>query len=86
VFARTGKVAVAVIEVWAFQAGFEFWLNARFRHTQPPAGGRLPPAGPVTFVCEWAAAGIPETHASLDAQPILDAAEQSVQLWPEGHH
>jgi len=39
VFARTRKVAVAVIEVWAFQAGFEFWLDARFRHTQPPAGG-----------------------------------------------
>jgi hypothetical protein len=43
----------------------------------------LPPAGPVTFVCEWAAAGIPETQVSLDAQLIVDAAGRSVQLWPE---
>jgi hypothetical protein len=141
VFAQTGEVAVAVIGVWAFQAGFEFWLDARFSHAQPPveggmapqesvhvgvqfADGRkganfgrgpelaqgagpagvalnlggfggglrhrswsywaspLPSAGPVTFVCEWAAAGIPETQASLDAQQILDAARHSVQLWP----
>jgi hypothetical protein len=40
----------------------------------------------VSFVCEWAAADIPEAQARLDAQPILDAAGQSVQLWPEGHH
>ena len=46
----------------------------------------LPPAGTVTFVCEWAPADIPEAHASLDAQPILDAAAQSVQLWPGDHH
>jgi disulfide bond formation protein DsbB len=45
----------------------------------------LPPAGQVTFVCEWATADIPEAHASLDAQSILDAAGQSVQLWPEAH-
>ena len=43
----------------------------------------LPPAGPVTFVCEWAAAGIPETRASLDGQLIVDAARRSVRLWPE---
>lgn len=43
----------------------------------------LPPAGPVTFVCEWAAAGISETQISLDAQQILDAASHSVRLWPE---
>jgi hypothetical protein len=42
----------------------------------------LPPAGPVSFVCEWAAAGIPETRASLDAQLIVDAAGHSVWLWP----
>jgi hypothetical protein len=142
VFARTEAVAVAVIGVWAFQAGIEFWLDARFHHTQPPveggmapqesvhvgvqfADGRkaanfgrapelaqgagsagvalspggfggglhhrfwsywvgpLPPAGPVTFVCEWVAADIPETQVSLDAQLIVDAARHSVQLWPE---
>jgi hypothetical protein len=119
----------------------EFWLDARFRHAQPPVEGGmapqqsvhvgvqfadgkkganfgrgpeqapgagpagaaltpggfggglrhrnwsyqvspLPPAGPVTFVCEWAAAGIGEARASLDAQLILEAASRSVQLWP----
>ena len=142
VLAQTEEVALAVIGVWAFQAGFEFWLDARFHHTQPPVDGAmapqesvhvgvqfadgkrganfgrgpelapdaaftdvalnpggfggglrhrhwsywvspLPPAGPVSFVCEWAGAGIPETRASLDAQLIVDAAGHSVRLWPE---
>jgi len=140
VLARTEAVALAVIGVWAFRAGFEFWVTARFHHGQPPASGDmapqelarigvqfvdgrkaasfgggpalgreaepgvvlmpvgfggglryrnwsywvwpLPPAGPVTFVCEWAAADIAETRAGLDAQLILDAAGQSVPLWP----
>jgi hypothetical protein len=144
VFARTEAVAVAVIGVWAFRAGFEFWLDARFHHTQPPvegdrepresvhagvqfADGRkaanfgrgpalaqdagsagvalnpggfggglhhrfwsycvgpLPTAGLVTFVCEWAAADIPEAQVSLDAQLIVDAARHSVQIWPADH-
>ena len=44
----------------------------------------LPPAGPLEFVCEWPAFGIPESRASMDAQLILDAAGRSVRLWPEG--
>jgi hypothetical protein len=43
----------------------------------------LPPAGPLEFVCEWSALGIPETRAVIDAQLILDAAAQSIRLWPE---
>ena len=43
----------------------------------------LPPAGPLEFVCEWAALGMPETRAVIDAQLILDAAGQSTRLWPE---
>ena len=43
----------------------------------------LPPAGPLEFVCEWSALGIPETRAVIDAQLILDAAGQSTLLWPE---
>jgi hypothetical protein len=43
----------------------------------------LPPAGPVEFVSEWPAFGIPETRASIDAQLILDAAGRSVRLWPD---
>jgi hypothetical protein len=42
----------------------------------------LPPAGPLAFVCEWAAFGIPESRAEIDAQLILDAAADSIQLWP----
>jgi len=139
--ARTEVVAVAVTAIWAYQAGFEFWIKAQFRHPGPgldgqpdeqslhvgvqfadgkkavnvghvpdPAGsvtdglilnplsfgaGRrhqdrsywvwpLPPAGPVTFVCEWPAFDIPETRADTEAQLILDAAGQSVQIWPPG--
>jgi hypothetical protein len=140
--ARTEVVAVVVTAIWAFKAGFEFWIKAQFRHDGPalatepderslhvgllfadgrkvanvgsvsePAGsvptglilsprssggGRrhrdrsywvwpLPPAGPVTFVCEWAAFNIPEQRAEVDAQLILDAARRSVQVWPEGN-
>ena len=43
----------------------------------------LPPAGPLEFVCEWPLLGIPESRAGLDAQSILDAAGQSIRLWPE---
>ena len=44
----------------------------------------LPPAGPMEFVCEWPALGIPETRAGLDAQLILDAAAHSIRPWSEG--
>jgi hypothetical protein len=30
--ARTEEVAVAVTAIWAFKAGFEFWVWAQFRH------------------------------------------------------
>jgi hypothetical protein len=43
----------------------------------------LPPAGPLAFVCEWSALGVPETRAVIDAQLILDAAGHSTRLWPE---
>jgi hypothetical protein len=42
----------------------------------------LPPPGPVTFAGEWAAFGIPEQRADLDAGLILAAARLSVRLWP----
>jgi hypothetical protein len=45
----------------------------------------LPPAGPATFACEWAAYAIPETRADIDGQLIVDAARHSIQLWPNGH-
>src|SRR5262249_41204420 len=42
----------------------------------------LPPPGPLTFVCEWPAFGIPETREEIDAQLVLDAATRSIELWP----
>lgn len=43
----------------------------------------LPPPGPLTFVAEWPAAGIPLTRHELDAQLILDAAERAQMIFPE---
>jgi hypothetical protein len=42
----------------------------------------LPPSGPLEFICQWPTLGTGETRVSIDAQLILDAARQSVQLWP----
>ncbi len=43
----------------------------------------LPPPGPLAFVREWPALGLFETLVEIDAQPILDAAARSVQIWPD---
>lgn len=37
----------------------------------------------MTFVCKWAAFGIPETSTAVDAQSILRAAAETIKLWPE---
>ena len=41
----------------------------------------LPPAGDLTFVCEWPALDIPESRASVDTAPIREAATQAITLW-----
>ena len=41
----------------------------------------LPPPGPLAFVCEWPAFGVAESRTEIDAQLLLDAASQSVDLW-----
>jgi hypothetical protein len=43
----------------------------------------LPPAGPLVFVCEWPAAGIPLTRAEVDAQLLLDASTRARALFPD---
>lgn len=43
----------------------------------------LPPKGSLDFVAEWPAYGLPESRVTLDAGLILDAAQHSIQLWPE---
>jgi hypothetical protein len=43
----------------------------------------LPPPGPLAFVCEWPARGIPETRVEIDARLVLEAAGRAVAIWPE---
>ena len=43
----------------------------------------LPPPGPLSFVCEWPAAGIPLTRKEIDAKLILDAAKRAQPIFPE---
>ncbi len=43
----------------------------------------LPPPGPLSFVCEWPAAGIELTRHEIDAQDILDAAGRARTLFPD---
>jgi hypothetical protein len=43
----------------------------------------LPPPGPVAFVCEWPAAGIPLSRAEIDAQVILDAAARAQAIFSD---
>lgn len=43
----------------------------------------LPPLGPLTFVWEWRAEGIPLTRHETDSQPVLDAAARTDELWPD---
>jgi hypothetical protein len=43
----------------------------------------LPPSGPLAFVVEWPARGIPETRAEIDAGLILAAAARAVPIWPD---
>lgn len=45
----------------------------------------LPPPGPLAFVCEWPAAGIPVTRKEIDAQLILDAAERAQVIFSDEH-
>jgi len=41
----------------------------------------LPPPGPLTFACEWPAAGIELTLVETDAQLVIDASERAQQLF-----
>jgi hypothetical protein len=43
----------------------------------------LPPMGPLSFVCEWPAAGIPLTRVEVDSQSLRDAAGRSRGLFPD---
>jgi hypothetical protein len=42
----------------------------------------LPPDGPLAFVVEWPALGMPLTQARVDAALIREAAAQDEGLWP----
>ncbi len=43
----------------------------------------LPPAGSLTFVCEWPEANIELTRHEIDAQLILDAATRAQAIFPD---
>lgn len=43
----------------------------------------LPPPGPLGFVCEWPAAGIPLTRVDVDAQLVTDAAARAREMFPD---
>jgi hypothetical protein len=43
----------------------------------------LPPPGPLAFVCEWPARGIPESRTEVDAGLVLEAAARAVVIWPD---
>jgi hypothetical protein len=43
----------------------------------------LPPPGPLAFVCEWPALGVPLTRVEIDAGEILDAAGRAETLWED---
>ncbi len=43
----------------------------------------LPPPGPLAFVCEWPATGIPETRKEIDAQLILDAVARAQVIFDD---
>jgi hypothetical protein len=43
----------------------------------------LPPAGRLTFACEWPALDIPLTRRDIDAESIRTAADRSVLLWED---
>lgn len=42
----------------------------------------LPPAGPLTVVCEWPAYGIALTRHEFDAGMLLEASAHVERLWP----
>jgi hypothetical protein len=43
----------------------------------------LPPAGPITFACEWPKYHIPLTRHEFDGKLIHDAGQRATELWPQ---
>ena len=43
----------------------------------------LPPAGPLTFACEWPALDIALSRIDIDAERLREAAGRSRLLWPD---
>ncbi|HEY7456972.1 MAG TPA: hypothetical protein VH703_06820 [Solirubrobacterales bacterium] len=41
----------------------------------------IPPAGPLTFLCEWPQARIPLTRLEMEAEPIIEAASRAQQIF-----
>lgn len=43
----------------------------------------LPPPGPLTLAVKWDEGGVPETAVEVDAGPVVTAAAQAEELWPD---
>jgi hypothetical protein len=80
--ARTEEVAVAVIGVWAFKAGFEFWMSARFHHAQPPISGDMAPHESVHIGLQFSDGRKVANFSCGPAQ--APGTESGVVLWPVG--
>jgi hypothetical protein len=91
---RFGDGAVAVnLPGYGWHGGDHEPQRPLLMHNGGGGGGRrydqtywvwpLPPAGPLTFVCEWPALGIAETRVDLDAGLLHAAAARAATLWPE---
>jgi hypothetical protein len=81
VLARTESLAVAIIAVWAFQTGFEFWASAKFRRGQPPATGDLAPQESARVGLQFADG---RKAASFGSGPEQGAAPTGIFLMPLG--
>ena len=69
VLAQTEEVALAIIRVWAYESGFEFWLDARFHHTQPPVEGPWHRRSLFISACSSPTAGSAPTLAAVLSWP-----------------
>lgn len=43
----------------------------------------LPPAGPLTVVCQWLVLGIQATSQEIDGDQVTAAASRATRIWPE---
>jgi hypothetical protein len=81
-FVALPEVVGAVGDSWGpiyFLSGGTYGVYGELRYCVPV----LPAAGPLRFVCEWPARGVPLSRVSLDAAVVRDASLRAEPLWVE---